>query len=92
MRVELPHLVFTLPRCVLVRVVAPSNLHEGDGVASKDSLLSVQKTHRVLQSQAVVKLQTYVVEHVRGVDDVFPKHDTWNTSWTLDKEGSKAKR
>ena len=39
MRVELPHLVFTLPRRVLVRVVAPGNLHEWDGAASKDSLL-----------------------------------------------------
>ena len=75
MRVELPHPVFTLPRRVLVRVVAPCNLHEGDAAASKDSLLSVQKAHRVLlQSQAVVKLQTCVVEHVRGVDDVFPEH------------------
>ena len=75
MRVELPHPVFTLPRHVLVRVVAPCNLYEGDGAASKDSLLLVQKAHRVLfQSQAVVKLQTCVVEHVRGVDDVLPEH------------------
>ena len=75
MRVELPHLVFTLLHRVLVRVVAPRNLHEGDAAASKDSLLSVQKVHGVLlQSQTVVKLQTCVAEHVRGVDDVFPGH------------------
>ena len=75
MRVELPHPVFTLPHCFFVRVVAPCNLHEWDAAASKDSLLSVQKTHQVLlQGQAVVKLQTCVVEHVRGVDDVFPEH------------------
>ena len=73
MRVELPHLVFMLPSHVLVRVVAPCDLYEGDGAASKDLLLSIQKAHRVLlQGQAVVKLQTCVVEHVRGVNDVFP--------------------
>ena len=48
MRVELPHPVFMLPRRILVRVVAPRNLHEGDAAALKDSLLSVQKAHRVL--------------------------------------------
>ena len=57
MMVELPHPVFTLPRRVLIRVVAPCNLHEWDAAASKDSLLSVQKAHGVLlQSQTVIKL------------------------------------
>ena len=41
MRVELPHPIFTLPHHILILMVAPRNLHEGDATASKDMLLSV---------------------------------------------------
>ena len=75
MRVKLPHPVFALPRCILARVVAPRDLDERDATTPEYPLLAVKDAHGLLlDGQAVVQLQLRIIQHVRGVRDVFPEH------------------
>ena len=56
MRVKLSHPVFTLPRCVLARVVAPRDFDEQDAMTPENPLLAVQDAHGLLlDGQAVVQ-------------------------------------
>ena len=75
MRVKLPHPVFALPRRILARVMAPCDLDEQDATTLENPLLVVQYAHGLLlDGQAVIQLQLRIIQHVRGVRDVFSEH------------------